>query len=160
MVEFLRRFVVEAFRASIIDQAFPLARIAAPSLEVGRWRAYARRLVAHPSGSRGAFVVRDRRGYLNGLAIWLISETLDHERALHVECLVAADLFDERAITAALMKAIERHAARRLCDAIHLLIPSDGPELDAMMSGASSFRPEAHIFCHKLADKPNRAYPT
>jgi hypothetical protein len=117
-----RRFIAKQLVPGRVDDAFPIARAAVPSLTLERWRAFAGDsvAVADRAAPPGIMVVENERGYIQGLCTYRLQHDMRHGTILTVDDLVVLDLVDDGVVVAALVDALEARARAFGCSAIRL----------------------------------------
>jgi len=122
-----RRFIAKQLLPERLDDAFPIARAAVPSLTLERWRIFAGESVAiaDRAAPPGIMVVENDRGYIQGLCTYRLQHDMRHGTILAVDDLVALDLVDDGAIARVLIGALEERARAFGCSAIRLHVAED-----------------------------------
>lgn len=122
-----RRFIAKQLLPERLDDAFPIARAAVPSLSLERWRAFAGESVAVADRATppGIMVVENDRGYIQGLCTYRLQHDMRLGTILTVDDLVALDLVDDGAIAGVLIDALEARARAFGCSAIRLHVAED-----------------------------------
>ena len=111
-----------------IDQAYPLARLARPSLSLDRWRRLCAGADDDPSATmvpRGALLLLDRAGWIRGLCSYRVESGAARIPRLSVDIFALAALFGREELCGRMMEALQRIAMAHGCQAI------DMQELDA-----------------------------
>lgn len=113
----LARFTVIHLPRAKLDEALPLARMAAPMLTAERWRRFARVLDKCSGGVLAAFASDGRP---HGFAAYWVDESIVHGRILRVEPMVTFEIGRSAPVRAALCSALESLAKAKACE--HLVI--------------------------------------
>ena len=96
-----------------VDQAFPLVQLAAPLLDLDRWRAFARELaLPERSGMNqvppcGIMTAQDSSHYIHGLFCYVLQRELLSDRTLAVSEFCVGSLLDPAGVTEALLGGID-----------------------------------------------------
>jgi len=118
-----RQFIAKSLASESVDKAFAVARSADFALTVDQWRGYTRGLIKRGAATSGMLSVENRAGTIQGLCSYRIESSLGHGSICTVDYLVALDLVDSAAVTAALLKALEALARRNGAAALRLDLP-------------------------------------
>ena len=81
-------FLAAPLNVKVARQAFPLAKLFNPDLDLADWSAYVRSLASRPAQTAGLQMVQDQRGYVHALFAYSISRDLLLRRILRVSDLV------------------------------------------------------------------------
>lgn len=103
-----------------LPAAWPLVRIAAPSLGPDRWKRYAEALIGRGGGIIG---VSGEDGGLYGVATYEAAENLRAGRVLRVGTLVTMELTRRSPVRQILCEALDRLAPALRCEAVAISIP-------------------------------------
>ena len=123
-----RGLTIELLDPNRIDQAFPLARLAVPGLDLDAWRRFASAAtIAAPFEIPRIAIIAaaNLRGYLQGLCIYRIEPDLEHGASLSIEHFVALDLIDSAHVADELVRALEQEGRRHGCRAMKTHLPQD-----------------------------------
>ena len=118
-----RQFIAKSLVPEFVDQAFAVARSTDYGLTLDRWRAYALGLIEGSPGRSGVLSIENRAGTIQALCSYRIEQSLRGGQICSVDHLVALDLVDSTAVTAALLKALEALARRQSAAALRLDLP-------------------------------------
>ncbi len=143
----MSHLVVRDLTPQRFDQAFPLAKAAAPRLTLAAWRRYLKDLGA----GDGVLAVENQRGVLLGLAVYRRRGDLASGCCLDIDPVVVFDLVGGSAIAACLAEALERRAEELGCGSLHthLLAERDEGPLHRAFA-AQGHRADATRFCKQL----------
>jgi hypothetical protein len=108
--------------AADVQRAWPLARMAAPSLWLGGWEQSARDLIER-HGKVLAVAAPD--GCFHGIATAEVMEKPRGARVLYVETLVTLELSRRAPVRSFLCDSLERLAAKLGCNGVAVAAPSD-----------------------------------
>lgn len=101
---------VAALEREAADEAFILARLTRPTLNLEHWKAFVEAW-RRESGDRGILSVKNQRGSLLGFAAWWLQPDLDHGLALWAEPLVVRELGVRPLVQEALLRKLWRMAS-------------------------------------------------
>ena len=119
----MSRFMVIHLQEDRLDQALPLARMAAPLLTPEHWREFVR-LLAKDDGGILAAIAGD--GRTHGVAAYRIQQGLTYGRALRVEPMVTFEISRSAPARTALCDALELLALAKACDSLVIATSSRG----------------------------------
>jgi len=128
-------FELVPLRASLLLQAYPLVREAAPEVTLDQWRRYARALIRPPRGRQSGIVaLRCENDYLRGLFSYRVVPDLVSGRTLVVDCLAVSTLFSPGEIADALLAEAERIARRHRCATLRAAFPTRAEEIEEVLA--------------------------
>lgn len=134
--------------------AYPLIRLAHPSVTLEQWLGFARRMGRRKSGRAGVVMIRDKRGYIHGLFCFDVDRDYRNRLRMRVRDVVLGRL-PGNALTQAIADRAEELAQSLRCDT--LLIDISLPSSDlAHLAGLerlpdASFSPATVTFLHRAA---------
>jgi hypothetical protein len=102
-------FRAYALPPKMAARAFPLVRLANPSIEFRGWTDHVRGFAKMPRGTGGVIAIEDERGYIHCLFSWSAIRNLTYGKALRVSDLIIAHL-PGRAQHEAVLAEIQRLA--------------------------------------------------
>lgn len=109
--------------AAQIPQAFPLARIFAPNLDLDTWLAFAAQRATSDMG--GIVALRDERGYFRGLYGYLARHDLLDGLVLEVDVAITIDLANRTEAAAAMTSEINGLSRKLGCGGVHVRLRPD-----------------------------------
>jgi hypothetical protein len=113
-----RQFHAARLMRHQVDQAYPLVQLMSPSVDLARWRAYARWHMRFPA-QQGILIVSDSVGHIFGIANFRRQWELEQDPVLVSDRFIGVDLVDPAEINALLISALDRIAVDFGCSAIH-----------------------------------------
>ena len=127
-------FELAPLRASLLLQAYPLVREAAPEVTLDQWRCYARALIRPQRGRQsGIITLRCENNYLRGLFSYRVVPDLLLGRTLAIDCLVVSTLFSPGEVADALLAEVERLARRHRCAAVRAEFQTHAEEIEEVL---------------------------
>ncbi|NDA48531.1 MAG: hypothetical protein EBY21_14910, partial [Alphaproteobacteria bacterium] len=126
-------FLAGPLNASTIRQAFPLAKLFNPQLDLASWSAYARSLTSRPAQSAGLHMLQDQRGYVHALFAYRIGPDLVWRRLLRISDLVIC-LLPGMALIETLLASFSDLALNYGCDNIIVELGPASPARAALQA--------------------------
>lgn len=124
-------FEAVSLTPALARQAYPLVRMADPSLSIGQWLTFARRQMRITARRGGIVALRDRRQCIHALFTYRVDNNLKLRRFLRISDVMVGHLPGVRPLDA-VMKAARRQAATLGCNCIVLeTLARDEPETAA-----------------------------
>lgn len=117
------RFTAIHLSPTKLDEALPLARMAAPMLTAERWRRFAHILDTCSGGVLAAFADDGRP---HGFAAYWVDDSLVHGRVLRVEPMVTFEIARAAPVRATLCRALEALATAKSCERLVISTASRG----------------------------------
>lgn len=117
------RLAVRRLTLDRADAAYPLARMAAPQMTLGEWRATVAKVGGMSSATEslpGILVAETKERYVCGLCTYHYVVELAHGFGIAAADFVVVDLIDVRPVTAALLAALTQEATKVGCRAVHV----------------------------------------
>jgi hypothetical protein len=143
----MKRIIVEALSRTAVLNAYPLVRLAVPTLDVQAWRRFARLALDRRRGTLAGILVAKRvtRRHICGLVCYRREPDLIFGQVMQARNLIAIDILDTRSIVLALISGLRSLARANGCSSVHLMMPDTEfvtsllPDLIAHMDRRSAF---------------------
>jgi len=121
----MQKIFVETLSRSAILNAYPLVRLAVPTLDLAAWRRFARLALDGRRGARTGILVAKRlsRRHICGLICYRREPDLILGQVIQACNLIAIDLFDPQSIVLALVSSLRSLARANGCSSVHLMMP-------------------------------------
>jgi hypothetical protein len=138
--------IVAPLTPEMFHPAYPLVRAAAPGISLAEWLRFARRATSPGRAKREGVAAARRAGqrFPSGLCCWRCDPDLAHGQILTAEHVIALDILDPAPVLDALLKELERVAARLHCGAVRSVVQPGAEALSARLL-AVGLRPAASI---------------
>lgn len=121
------RYAAEMLTAKRVDQAYPVARLADPALQLEDWRQTCRAVLDEASDPpafkrQGCLISLDAQGYIRGLGLYR-SAAAHNEEVTLVTTFIVASLLDRPEIAATLLRRLEEAAGRGYGAKLKVCVP-------------------------------------
>jgi hypothetical protein len=121
----MQKIIVEALSRAAILNAYPLVRLAVPTLDLPAWRRFARLALDRRRGTLAGILVAKRpaRRHICGLVCYRREPDLILGQVMQARNLIAIDILDTRSIVLALVSGLRALARANGCSSVHLMMP-------------------------------------
>jgi len=150
----MQPYTIGALPTDKIDQAYPVAVLAFPGIQIDAWRLTCRPS-PRPGDEAGELVADepimaaiDTRGYIHGLCRIEIAGANGTGLQLETTAFVVAAVLDVAGIAAAMLRALVELCRRRECSRLVITVPSDRC---GTLRALAQARDDAAALCGSLA---------
>jgi hypothetical protein len=147
----MKRYTVQPLNRSQLHCAYPLIRLALPTLDLPTWSRFARRIADPCRARRSGIMVaqRESRPYPSGLFCYRNELDLKYGFLLTVDHFIALDIIDYHPVANALIAALEALAQRLHCNAIRSLMHVGSEDVEPSLL-AAGYRIEGTTLLKRL----------
>ena len=147
-------FLAAPLKAGAIRQAFPLAKLFNPDLDLASWSGYARSFTSRSAQLAGLQMLQDQRGYVHALFAYTIGQDLLRRRLLRITDLVIG-LLPGMALVETLLETFSDLALKYGCDNVMVELSPSSPARAALQSAGFNQTAIECFLAHRI-QKPNR----